>query len=210
MKLRRSRSDEHVGPAYRPPASSPEPRPFPEPWRQHHLAPSCVALPVATVVAVADPKTLAQIRRREASRLDELRADIAANGVRKPLVMVVDHLGHVALQDGHHRTAVCEELRNARLGPERLPVRFVRSEGVSIFNVEARAFVGPALLASPRDDETLRRAAAFALEAIEDAGERGWALGDAVCALRLELGLDVTSDAADRMRRIDPWVAGRN
>ncbi len=138
--------------------------------------------------------------------MDALRADVAANGIRQPLEVVVDHVGHVCLKDGHHRTGVCEELRNAGIGPSHLPVRFSRSNGVSMFAVDARDFVGPALLAaqpqSPGSD--LRRAAEFALEAIEDAGERGWALGDAVCALRVALGLDVTSDAAERMARIDP------
>lgn len=154
------------------------------------------------LAVIADPHELAKIRRREAAWLDELRGQILADGIREPLELAIDPDGRICVQNGHHRIIIAVDERI-----ERLPVRWRRSEGVRMHSAPAREVIGSIAAVPPVRDELLRRAAEFALAAIEDAGENGWALGDAVCALELALGRPVTDDARRRMASIDPSLA---
>lgn len=189
-------------PAYRSPSRSEAPRLLPEPWTQHHLARQAGLVPTDVLATIADPGELARLRRRQPEYLADLREQIMADGVREPLELAVDANGRICVQNGHHRVIVAIDA-----GIERLPVRWVRSEGVRMHSVPAREVIGPIVALPPVRDQVLRRAAEFALAAIEDAGAQGWALGDAVCALELALGRPVSADARRRMASIDPSLA---
>lgn len=78
---------------------------------------------------------------------------------------------------------------------------------MGVQNHPAACRQGADAVARSGDRGRLRRAAAFALAAMEDAGERGWALGDAVCALEMALGRPVSPDAQRRTASIDPCLA---
>jgi hypothetical protein len=99
----------------------PEPK---EPWRDGPWGSTAIVVGVDLLVEIADPLRLQELAAIETEYLLELQADIKENGIKEPLLLIVDGLGRIAMKEGHHRTIVA-----TRIGLTGLPVRLRSSEG---------------------------------------------------------------------------------
>ena len=125
MWLTRVREEPRVHHAYTyvyEPYFAPAPK---EPWRRGQYADQTMLLPTSVVLEWADPKELRNALRTEREYLDVLCKDVGENGITDPFVAVIDQLGRITLQDGHHRLLVVEELDEPLV-----PVRFIGSEQI--------------------------------------------------------------------------------
>jgi hypothetical protein len=76
-----------------------------EPWRDG-LHGSATPVAIDALLEVADPVKLENIRRWERDYTAEIGAKIENEGLREPLVLLVDRKGRVCLWDGHHRLVI--------------------------------------------------------------------------------------------------------
>lgn len=89
----------------RAPAEAPAPRPAAS-TDAGAPAPTTQTIPTAEAVKMADPNVpLHRIRKEEGAYLDNLKADIRKNGMKKPIVIV-----NGRVFDGAHRLAAAEDL----------------------------------------------------------------------------------------------------
>lgn len=102
---------------------------FAEPWEQHPRASGCVLLPSSLLIQMIDPAKVAAMWRTEAEKMEEIAASLESEGLREPLLIVMDE-GRVALKDGHHRVAIAD-----KSGGRSLPVEIRRSPGLRKMNI---------------------------------------------------------------------------
>lgn len=100
------------------------PDPPKEPWRGGPHGDSAIVVGVELLAEIADPRRLQELGAIETEYLLDLEGDIKENGIKEPLLLIVDGLGRIAMKEGHHRTIVA-----TRIGMTGLPVRLRSSEG---------------------------------------------------------------------------------
>lgn len=95
-----------------------------EPWES---LPDLYVLPVALLQRIAQHDHLSQLQTasHERETVAALVDDIQHNGLQKPLVLIIDRMGYLVLQDGHHRLLAAIEI-----GRPTLPVRLKRAERI--------------------------------------------------------------------------------
>lgn len=128
---------------HRPPA------PRVDPWKQDGRYSQCVELPVDTLRLIAKRDRLMDLRRNQQPRLERLEHDIDLNGLREPLIVIVDEAGRVALKDGHSRLTVCPGL-----GYTKLPVRYRKSNRLRSHGRSARDVLVSLIDRAPTQTET--------------------------------------------------------
>lgn len=104
-----------------------------DPWRDNPRYVDCIEVPLDVLQAVAKRERTLDLLRNQADRLKKTRLEIDDRGLERPLTVIIDELGAVALKDGHSRLIVC-----AQLGYERLPVTVKRSERLRSHGRQAR------------------------------------------------------------------------
>lgn len=100
------------------------PDPPKEPWRDGPYGSVSIVVGVDLLAEIADPRRLQELAAIETQYLLDLEGDIKENGIKEPLLLIVDGLGRIAMKEGHHRTIVA-----GRIGMTGLPVRLRSSEG---------------------------------------------------------------------------------
>jgi hypothetical protein len=73
-----------------------------DPWRETIREP-VEMIPLSLLWRIAQPARIQFCVTSDATRTDEIRADILEHGLKDPFVLVIDPFGVIVLQDGHHR-----------------------------------------------------------------------------------------------------------
>lgn len=187
---------------YRPPDPTPLPPLLPEPWRKHPLGNRAVLVATSAVLALVSPQKLMDIRRRENNYVNEIAASVLNEGIKEPFDLTWDDRGRICMRDGHHRTVIAQDNHIPAV-----PVVFTHTEVIRQAFSQPIGQIFTDVILALGEDERRRRVQEFALMALEDAGERGWSVGDAMCALKISLGLPVSDHERSRMQTIDPELA---
>jgi diguanylate cyclase (GGDEF)-like protein len=107
---------------------------------QQETGSSYVHLPVAELLTMADPNVpIAKLRIEDRAYLDNLKAQIARDGILKPIELITTSDGRLMIDDGMHRLAAAEEL-----GLDEIPIVIKNSD-----SIDQGALFSPAARSSP-------------------------------------------------------------
>jgi hypothetical protein len=81
---------------------------LPQPWRNHPEAANVYELPFDFLLTFADRTYLNTIQKTDKVRLEELKESMLTEGLKVPVVLVVDSVGKFRYHDGYHRLAVVQ------------------------------------------------------------------------------------------------------
>lgn len=116
-----------LGVADRPYTDDPEPYTFSydggfidAAWKAGH--PAAIELPVAVLLAYADPAIVNRYLTRDRPKIDDFTEKLRAEGQTEPFELCIDGTGRAVLKDGYHRT-----LAIASLGVRTAGVVLIRS-----------------------------------------------------------------------------------
>jgi hypothetical protein len=80
--------------------------PLPAPWKDHQFAKSVYLLPLDFCMTFVDNSYLLKVERDDTLRIAELAESMLVEGIKTPIILVIDGQGKLRYHDGYHRLSV--------------------------------------------------------------------------------------------------------